>query len=323
VNASLPGLNQLKFALKIIGRSALRPMQGRSHKPILAGERDLGITFIGHSSFLIQIAGLNVAVDPVFADWLVLLRRIRKPGIRLKDLPPIDAVLLSHAHMDHLNLPSLRKIVRRTRRKSGRAPVAIVPAGVEDLVEKLGFAKVVPMRWWESIRLGDGGLGDSDLEITMTPAKHWGTRMLRDHHRGYGGYVLKAGGHSVYHSGDTAYFPGFREIGERLKPEIALLPIGAYRPDSFRSVHTSPADALQGFIDLRAARMIPMHFGTFQLSLEGPDEPLPELLKAAQDAGVRECMLPLGEGQTWISSSGGMRTNGQKPARATDVPLTT
>jgi L-ascorbate metabolism protein UlaG (beta-lactamase superfamily) len=277
----MPDLNQLKFALSILGRSAFRPMRGRSHKPILAGERDLGITFIGHSSFLIQIAGLNVVVDPVFAKWLILLRRLRRPGVKLKDLPPIDAVLLSHAHMDHLNLPSLRKIIRNTLWKTGKAPVAIVPSGVEDLVERLGFSKVIAMRWWETISLTDR------LEITMTPAKHWGTRMFRDHHRGYGGYVLRADGHSLYHSGDTAYFPGFREIGERLKPEIALLPIGAYRPDNFRSVHTSPADALQGFIDLGAARMIPMHFGSFQLSMEGPEEPLPELLSAAQRAGRR------------------------------------
>jgi L-ascorbate metabolism protein UlaG (beta-lactamase superfamily) len=317
----MPEFGRLKFALNLIGRSAFRPMRGKSHKPILAGEHDLGITFIGHSTFLIQIAGLNLIVDPVFASWLILLHRIRRPGVKLKDLPPIDAVLLSHAHMDHLNLPSLRKIIRQTFRQRGSAPIAVVPAGVEDLVNKLGFSRIIPLRWWQTIRLGNPHA--QELEITMTPAQHWGARMFNDSHRGYGGYVLRSGSHSLYHSGDTGYFPGFREIGERLKPEIALLPIGAYKPDSFRHVHTSPADALQAFIDLGASRMIPMHFGTFQLSLEGPDEPLPELFHAAQTAGLRSCMLPLEEGQTWISSAGTTQDRcGRQPAPAVAIPAT-
>ncbi|MBT9330515.1 MBL fold metallo-hydrolase [Paracidobacterium acidisoli] len=316
----MPNFGRLKFALNLVGRSALRPMQGRSHKPILAGERDLGITFIGHSTFLIQIAGLNLIVDPVFADWLVLLRRIRRPGVKLKDLPPIDAVLLTHAHMDHLNFPSLRKIIRHTLRKSGKAPAVVVPWGVEDLVRRLGFSRVISLQWWQSVSLDGGDAGP--LELTLTPAQHWGARLFRDTHRGFGGYMLRAGGHSVYHSGDTGYFPGFREIGERLKPEVALLPIGAYKPDSFRRVHTSPSDALRGFIDLGASRMIPMHFGTFQLSFEGPDEPLPELFVAARRAGLSEAMLPLEEGQTWISPAG-TTSSSMKPRRAPGtVPLT-
>jgi len=223
------------------------------------------------------------------------MRRVRRPGVAIKDLASIDAVLLSHAHMDHLNLPSLRRFVRRTGRLTGKAPVAIVPWNVADLIEDLGFASVTSLSWWQSLKLGN-------VEITLTPAKHWGARKMTDTHRGFGGYVIRSGARSVYHSGDTAYFGGFHEIRERLAPQIALLPIGAYSPDSFRSVHTSPEDALQIFSDLRAETMIPMHYGTFCLSAEPMEEPLPRLLAAAERTGLSERMLPLSEGETKIFS---------------------
>ena len=122
--------------------------------------------------------------------------------------------------------------------------------------------------------------------------------MFNDLHRGYGGYVLRAGEASVYHSGDTAYFPGFAEIGARLRPEIALLPIGAYSPDSFRSVHTSPEDALRAFEDLGARWMIPMHYGTFRLSGEPMEEPPVRLLESARLIGVVGQVRVLEEGRT-------------------------
>src|SRR5271170_7081775 len=256
---------KLAYLSELVGQSATTPLEGASQLPTLAQSHELGVTFIGHSSFLIQISGLTVLVDPVFARWLIVLRRLRRPGVRIDGLPPIDAVLLTHAHMDHLNRPSLRKIVAHTRRLTGKAPVAIVPWGVENLIQDIGFLRIISLEWWKSTRLG-GVLGAVD--VTLTPAKHWGARLFNDTYRGFGGYVLRGGGHSIYHSGDTAYFSGFAEIGRRLAPNLALLPIGAYSPDNFRAVHTSPEDALQGFLDLGAHWMVPMHFGTFRLSAE-------------------------------------------------------
>jgi L-ascorbate metabolism protein UlaG (beta-lactamase superfamily) len=290
-----PSRPKFSFIFNLIARSAFKPMTGTPRAPVLTSPDEIGVTFIGHSSFLVQIGGLNLLVDPVFATWLVVLGRIRRPGVAIRDLPPIDAVLLSHAHMDHLNLPSLRKIIRHTRNVSGRAPEVVVPWGVADLVSDLGFARVHTLEWWQSLQLGN-------VDVTMTPAKHWGARKMTDTYRGFGGYVLRSGAQTLYHSGDTAYFDGFRQIAERLAPKIALLPIGAYSPDQFRNVHTSPEDALQAFIDLRAATMIPMHFGTFCLSAEPMEEPLPRLLAAANREGMDSQMHPLAEGETAIFS---------------------
>ena len=274
----------------LVGESAFRPMTGESKHPLLVAPGELGVTFIGHSSFLIQTGGRKLLIDPVFAERLIALRRLRRPGVKIKDLPAIDMVLLSHAHMDHLNRPSLRRIVAHNLKSFGRAPIAVVPWGVEDLVSDLGFARVVTLEWWQTKSI-------AGLDLTMTPCKHWGARLFKDTHRGFGGYVIRSADHVLYHSGDTAYFNGFAEIGRRLKPEVALLPIGAYRPDSYRGVHTCPEEALQAFIDLGAKRMIPMHYGTFRLSQEPMDEPVERLLAAAQQAGIADqvCVLPEGE----------------------------
>jgi L-ascorbate metabolism protein UlaG (beta-lactamase superfamily) len=193
--------------------------------------------------------------------------------------------------MDHLDMASLRRVMRATRRLAGRAPEVVVPRGVEDLVENLGFSRVHRLEWWEQTEV-------QGLKVTMTPCRHWGARMFRDVHRGYGGYVVESGGQSVYHSGDTAYFEGFREIGRRLKPEVALLPIGAYFPDSYRSVHTSPEEAVRAFVELGAEQMVPMHYGTFRLGREPMDEPLKRLGAEAARLGITTRVKVLEEGET-------------------------
>jgi L-ascorbate metabolism protein UlaG (beta-lactamase superfamily) len=268
-------------------------MLGVHQRPRLVRADEVGVTFIGHSSFLVQAGGLNLLFDPVFSTWLILLRRQRRPGVRPRDLPPIDVVLLSHAHMDHLDRASLRRVVRLTRRRTGRAPVVVVPNDVGDIVRGVGFAEVIELRWWESYAAGS-------LTITHTPAKHWGTRWIMDGHRGYGGYLVEGGARRLYYSGDTAYFAGFHEIGARLRPEVALLPIGAYTPDSYRAVHTSPEDALQAFQDLGAEWMVPMHYGTFWLSEEPLEEPLPRLLASAKRLGLADRIAVVQEGETKV-----------------------
>jgi L-ascorbate metabolism protein UlaG (beta-lactamase superfamily) len=277
---------------KLIRHSAVTPRTGNTHMPVLVRPGDLGLTFIGHSSFFLQIGGKNLVFDPNFARWLFVLKRLRRPGLRVRDLPAIDYVLVSHAHFDHLHRASLRAIARLSRRKGVR-PAIIVPSRVADLVSDLGFSEVVEMDWWETYRPGG-------IEVTHTPSRHWGARVIRDDHRGFGGFVVRAGKHSVYHAGDTAYFDGFHEIGQRLRPELALLPIGAYQPASFRNVHASPADAVQAFLDLGSRWMVPMHYGTFRLSHEPMDEPLKFLASEAETHGVRDRVVVMEEGVTHV-----------------------
>jgi L-ascorbate metabolism protein UlaG (beta-lactamase superfamily) len=276
---------------KLVRHSAVTRRTGETFKPELVSNGELGLTFIGHSSFFVQMGGQNVVIDPNFARWLFVLKRLRKPGLQVDDLPPIDIVLVTHAHFDHLHRPSLRAIVQATRRKRKKTPIIVVPHDVFDLVSDLGFSDVVELDWWNTYR-------HAGLTVTHVPSRHWGARILKDSHRGYGGYVLRGGKHSLYHAGDTAYFAGFREIGRRLGPELALLPIGAYNPPSFRNVHANPADATRAFLDLDARWMVPMHYGTFRLSHEPLEEPLQLLEEEAKAAGIAERVVVLTEGVT-------------------------
>jgi L-ascorbate metabolism protein UlaG (beta-lactamase superfamily) len=276
---------------RLVQDSAVTPRTGQSHKPRLVSNGELGVTFIGHASFFLQMGAQNVMIDPNFARWLFVLKRLKKPGVRLRDLPAIDLVLVTHAHFDHLHRPSLRAIVQHTRRRRAVPPVIVVPHHVVDLVSDLRFREVVELDWWENYR-------QQGLTVTHVPSRHWGARVLKDSHRGYGGYVLRDDQHSVYHAGDTAYFPGFREIGRRLAPQLALLPIGAYNPPSFRNVHADPSDATRAFLDLNARWMIPMHYGTFRLSHEPVDEPLQLLAHEAKTAGIEDRVRVMEEGVT-------------------------
>ena len=255
-----------KFFRELIWKALITPRTGVQKTPAFPKltRGQVAITWIGHASFLIQFTDLNVLVDPNFANWLFLLKRIRRSGLKIQDLPPIDLVLLTHAHFDHFHRPTLRRLPH--------PKIGVMPWGVGDLAHNLGFARVIELEWWESF-------SHQDWQVTLTPGKHWGARTLHDHHRGYGGFVLEHQGRRIYHAGDSAYFDGFREIGRRLEPEIALLPIGAYHPESFRNVHMGPDQAMQAFKDLRAQQLVPMHYGSFKLSFEAMDEP-PRWLRA-------------------------------------------
>jgi L-ascorbate metabolism protein UlaG (beta-lactamase superfamily) len=241
----------------------------------------VAVTWIGHASFLVQFTDLNVLIDPNFANWLFLLKRIKRSGLKIEDLPPIDLVLLTHAHFDHFHKPSLRRLPH--------PKIGLMPWGVGDLAHDLGFERVVELEWWESF-------SHRNWKVTLTPCKHWGARTLRDNHRGYGGFVLEHQGRRIYHAGDSAYFEGFKEIGKICGPEIALLPIGAYHPESFRQVHMGPDEAIQVFRDLKAKWLVPMHYGSFRLSFEDLDEPPRWLQMLAEQEGLTQRLKLLDEG---------------------------
>lgn len=245
--------------------------------------RQVEIVWIGHASFLIRSWNFNILIDPVWAKWMGPVKRHRAPGIELPHLPPIDLVLITHAHFDHLCRATLRRIV-------DGGQTVIVPKGVGRLVRNINFRRVVEMQEWESLDF-------RDAQIHFTPAHHWGARYIHDNHRGFGGFVIDLPGHSVFHAGDSAYFEGFAEIGARHRIQTALLPIGAYESPSGREVHMNPEEALRAFLDLKAQNMMPMHHATFPLGGEQREEPLQRLLRASNHLGLRNRVLAPCEGE--------------------------
>ncbi len=265
--------NQRNFITEVLIPSLFQRKSGVEHRPVFPTLQpgQIGLTWIGHASFLIQTPKHNILIDPNWANWLVVIKRLKRAGLSIEDLPNIDLVLITHAHFDHLNRRTLRAI-------AARQPI-VVPSGVANLVHDLGFEKVHEMNWWDEWNY-------QGLKITFTPAKHWGARVLVDKHRGYGGFCIEYEGRSIYHCGDSTYFSGFREIGRRLAPEIALMPIGAYEPPSFRDVHMGPEQAVQAFAELKSKTFVPMHFGTYRLSYEPMHEPAQRLMVAGNNAGM-------------------------------------
>ncbi len=262
--------NPATFFRELVWKALMTPRTGVSRRPVFPRLKygEVAVTWIGHASFLIQFTDLNVLIDPNFANWLFLLKRVRRSGLKIRDLPPIDLVLLTHAHFDHFHKPTLRRLPH--------PKIGIMPRGVGDLAHNLGFSRIVELEWWESF-----SQARSNWKVTFVPSKHWGARTIHDRHRGYGGFVLEHQGRRIYHAGDSAYFNGFVEIGKRFSPTLALLPIGAYHPESFRKVHMGPDEAIKVFRELGARWLVPMHYGTFKLSFEEMDEPLRWLLEIA------------------------------------------
>jgi len=252
------------------------------------------LTWVNHSTFLIETRNGNFLTDPVFspcAGPLGLLgpKRVHAPGIPFRQLPPVDCVLLSHDHYDHCDMPSLRRLARRD------FPAAVTLLRNGDLLREAGFEHVAELDWWAKTRVGagagDDGYGDGGVEITATPAQHWSNRALGARNgRLWGGFWLEtAGGLKIYFAGDSGYKAAlFQEIRRRLgPPDIALLPIGAYAPRWFMSPqHCDPRHAVRIHLDIGARRSIAMHWGCFRLTDEGRDDPPRELAAAARDAGL-------------------------------------
>jgi len=242
---------------------------------------DTVVTFIGHSTFLIQTPAGNILTDPMYsqrAGPLNLLgpRRVRQPAVRFDDLPPISTVLLSHNHYDHCDRRTLGMLAERFD------PVVVTPLGNAALVRSAGIRQVEELDWWQAAT-------SPAFPIVLTPARHFSARTPFDRNRAlWGGFLLSPGGLRILFAGDSAYAPLFKDIRRRLGPiDLALLPIGAYEPRWFmQAVHMNPAEAVQAHLDLEAAESIAMHFGTFQLTTEGIDEPVRALGDACRAARI-------------------------------------
>lgn len=245
----------------------------------------LRITMVGHSSLLIQAAGTNILTDPVWSNRASPVSflgptRVTAPGIAFDDLPPIDAVLLSHCHYDHMDLATLRRLHDRD------APIMAMPLGNDTIIHRtIPSARTLVGDWHDRIDLVPG------VTTTLTHANHWANRHLRDVRMAlWSGHWLDTPAGSVWFAGDTGYGDGaiFRDIHARHgSPDLALIPIGAYEPRWFMAPqHTNPAEAVRIFADLNPARAIGIHWGTFRLTDEGRDAPHLALTAALRAQGI-------------------------------------
>lgn len=256
------------------------------------------VTFINHSTFLLQIDGVNILTDPVYSkrtspfQWAGP-KRMRPPGIRFEDLPPIDYVIISHNHYDHLDEATVKRL------KQEHNPRFITPLGVAQFMETLGITEANDLDWWQSYTVND------TLEILSVPAQHFSGRGMLDRDATlWAGYVIKRPGGNVYFAGDTGYDKEmFTEIGQKTGPfALSLIPIGAYMPEWFMSpIHTSPAEAVQIHKDIRSSQSVAIHFGTFPLADDGQQQPIDDLMKALRDQNIPAddfWVMKEGEGRT-------------------------
>jgi L-ascorbate metabolism protein UlaG (beta-lactamase superfamily) len=253
--------------------------------PMRVDNGGLRVTFVNHATTLIQLDGMNILTDPVWSDRVSPLpfagpRRHRPPGIRFQDLPPIDLVLVSHNHYDHLDVPTLKRLTRAS---------IITPLGNAALLRRHGLT-AKELDWWQSAG-----------PVTVVPSHHFSARGLSDRNCNlWSGFVIASQHGNVYFAGDTGWGDHFSQIADRFEPiRLALLPIGAYLPRWFmRYAHIEPAEAVRAHFVLRAQTSVAMHFGTFELGDDGQFEPVRDLERAlAAHRGARFWVLDHGEGR--------------------------
>ena len=292
-----PGAPTAGFLVRRIWAAFVRRPGAAARVPYdsAAIARSPTITWIGHSAFLVRMDGVTFLTDPMFSDRAGPLPfigppRLVPPGVPLAALPTVDFALLSHDHYDHADFWSVKQLARRGVR-------FIVPVGLGEWVNRAG-GQAIELAWWQSVTL-DG------VRITCVPAQHFSGRSLRDHNRRlWAGWVVAGPTRRFYHTGDTGYSPAFAELGERFGPlDLAAVPIGAYRPAAIMDfVHTTPEEALRIGLEVRARRIVAMHFGTFDLADEPLAEP-PERFRAeAEGRGLgpdRAWILKIGETREW------------------------
>jgi len=259
----------------------LRPPRRPAFAPqprVTAGQ--VAVTFAGHATVLIRYPELSIAFDPMLGRWCGGVRRAVDPGLAPGDFDAVQLILISHAHRDHLHLPTLAKMPRDA--------TVIVPPGAARQLSGLGFARVI------ELAVG-GDIDVRGVQIHTSPMNHGDSPQARGHC-----YLVRGSGPSVFLCGDGAWFSGFADIGARHAPDIAVLPIGGYSPRSFRDRHMSPLDALYAFEDLRARLMIPIHHGAFALSYERLDEPARWLRELVAQRGLEDHVKTLAPGETEV-----------------------
>lgn len=261
------------------------------------GRDGVGITFVNHATFLIQLPGLTILTDPVWSKRVSPLswagpKRIREPGVKIEDLPKVDLILISHNHYDHFDKETLRQLNKRF------APKVMVPVGDKELAESIGLKDVTELDWWQDVVVGE------NVRITFAPTQHSSARTPFDKDESlWGSYLIQSGKRSIYFGGDAGYSSHYSEIKKRLgSPDIALLGIGAYLPRWFmQPLHMDPTEAVVAHKDLGAKLSIAMHYGTFQLSAEGFDQPLVDLQKALTKEKIPPgSFISLLEGETRV-----------------------
>lgn len=256
-------------------------------RPSSWSDNELTAAWIGHATILINFFGTWILTDPVmrshvgvnFAGVTIGPRRLVKPALSIKQLPQLDAILVSHAHMDHCDLGTLKQLPRHTH--------AVVQRGNGDLVRR--FNSVSELSWGETTEV-------KGARIEAIEVNHWGARRLTDRHRGYGGFLIMKNNRAIVFGGDTAYTRAFGRLRQRdIQIDLAILPIGAYNPYIY--AHANPEQAWQMRREMNATYILPMHHSTFRLSHEPVSEPIRRLLKVAGKERWRICLSKPGE--TW------------------------
>jgi N-acyl-phosphatidylethanolamine-hydrolysing phospholipase D len=283
-------LRRMKVAIRPRGGAAPAVPWDRA-----AFDRATAVTWIGHASFLVRMDDVAFATDPIFSHRCSPFSfmgppRLVAPGVPLDALPRLDFALLSHDHYDHTDRASIRALGARGVR-------FFVPRGMATLVRGFG-AEAEELGWWESREV-------SGVRVHCVPAQHFSGRTLTDRNRRlWAGWVVEGRTRRFYHAGDTGYFGGFAEIAKRFGPiDLAAMPIGAYMPrEMMRIVHVNPEEAVRAAVDLRARRVLAMHFGTFDLADEPLDEPPVRFRAEAARVGLgedRAWVLKVGETRDW------------------------
>jgi L-ascorbate metabolism protein UlaG (beta-lactamase superfamily) len=262
-----------------------------------AGNVNPSITWIGHSTLLVQIEGTNILTDPQWSERASPVswggpRRLSPPGLAFEDLPRIDVVLISHDHYDHLDLRTVKRLA------AAHDPLFLVPLGLRAWFTDNGMTRVEEFDWWQEREY-------RGVKFVCVPAQHFSQRTFWDaSQRLWASWAVLSPERRLYFSGDTGYFPGFKEIGQRLGPfAVAAIAIGAYLPpETMKSVHVTPEEAVQAFIDLNARAILGIHWGTFDLAEEPLDEPPQHMLAEVRRRSIdpsRAWIFKLGETRSW------------------------